>query len=324
MKTYSFLLAFVLLSTCSFSQVTAQTNIPSSIAPNSDLVIEVKLNKGSITNFAKYQIDVPAGVTVTEGDTKSGNFTFDGTRAKIVWVSIPTEPEFIVSFRMNTGSASGAGVFTHKFYYLGEGGKKEVEFDAVNTTFEASGAKSAKSLGGAALSAVANTNPSGSQSTSPSKENVTSNSNSNSNSSYSEPVKTNTEPVKTNAEPVKDVVTKSSEPVKTTPKETTPVAKTENTSPKVSEPKAAKTTENTASSGNLVFKVQIGAYGEDPAKSLFKGISDKVTVVKDGGFYKALVGNFNSKEEALTKINELKSSGIQGFVVKYQNGVRVK
>jgi hypothetical protein len=315
MKTYAIILFSLFLSIAG-AQVTVQTNLPASLAPGQEYLIEVKINKGSIANFAKYQIDVPAGVTVTEGDTRTGNFTFDDNRAKIVWVSIPAEAEFIVTFKMNM-AASGPGTFVHKFYYLAEEGKKEVEFDPITVNFDASGAKEVVSMGGKATS---DPNESAAKTTATittSSADPVTNSNVTSNNASTEPVKTNNETVNTSTEPVK---TNSDPVVKTTPKEETASNKTETAKPV----ETGKTSNTSSASPGLVFKVQIGAYGADPSPSLFKGLTDKVTVVREAGFYKALVGRFDTKEEAVAKINELKNYGFQGFLVRYQNGVRVK
>lgn len=335
MKIYAFALLALFTGFMAFGQVTVQTNIPPSLAPG-DYLLEVKLNKGGISNFAKYQMDVPAGVTIGEGDSRTGNFTFDDGRAKIVWVTIPTEAEFVMTFKMNVSNTS-AGTFNHKFYYLSEEGKKEVEFEPINVTFDASGAKSLASLGGKAsadpnektakTTATITTSGgevTGTTSSNNSNSSVSSNNGSNSSNTSTEPVKSNNETAKTNAESSKtnSESGKTTEPVKTN---TDPVVKS-NTKEETKPVETAKTT-NTSSSSNssgLVFKVQIGAYGENPSPALFKGLTDKVTVVKEGGFYKALVGKFDTKEEAVAKINELKGQGFQGFLVRYQGGVRVK
>lgn len=331
MKTIARFFAFC-IPAIAFGQVTVQTNIPASLAPNSNFNVEIKINKGGISNFSKYQMDVPNGVTISEGDSKTGNFTFDANRAKIVWVSIPSDAEFVVTFKMNTGNASGSGAFSQKFFYLEDGGKKEVEFDPINVTFDASGATIAASLPASTTSASTpvatnNNNSTNSTQTSTAKTTPTVTSTpepvkttptetpavsvAKTNTPTTQaPVETNTvvsEPVKTNtvaSEPVTTASTSTPEPVKTTPTET-PVT-------------TAKTT-----SSDMVYKVQLGAYGADPGKSRFAN-AGKVTVSFEGGFYKVLVGNFGSKDEAISKMNELKNSGFSGFVVAYQNGVRVK
>ena len=75
-KIYSIII-LLSLSFCLNAQVTISTNMPKSLAPNANIELQIKINKGSIANFAKYQIDVPNGITVTEGDNKTGNFTFE-------------------------------------------------------------------------------------------------------------------------------------------------------------------------------------------------------------------------------------------------------
>jgi hypothetical protein len=109
--------------------------MPTTIAFNETITVEIKINKGSISNFAKYQMEVPTGVKVTEGDSTTGNFTFEGNRAKIVWVSVPTEPEFIATMKLNSGNVCGEHIFTNKFYYLDNGVKKEVDGGIINASF---------------------------------------------------------------------------------------------------------------------------------------------------------------------------------------------
>ena len=53
--------------------------------------------KGSVTNFAKYTLDAPEGVTISEIDSKGGDFTFENNKLKIVWVSVPADPEFTLA-----------------------------------------------------------------------------------------------------------------------------------------------------------------------------------------------------------------------------------
>ena len=60
-----------------FSQITITANLPSEISANATLEPEVKINKGTISNFAKYQMDVPPGYSVAPIDIKGGNFTFE-------------------------------------------------------------------------------------------------------------------------------------------------------------------------------------------------------------------------------------------------------
>src|SRR4051812_20110940 len=97
-------------------QVTMQNNMPLVIEPNTELNIEVKINKGAIINFAKYQMDLPAGVVVKEGDSKGGTFAFENNRVKILWPNIQADPEITISMKLVPGSFSGPAKISQKFY----------------------------------------------------------------------------------------------------------------------------------------------------------------------------------------------------------------
>lgn len=257
-------------------QVTLTTNMPSSLAAGSNTDVEVKINKGSIANFAKYQMDVPVGVNVTEVDSKSGNFTFENNRAKIVWVSVPSDAEFTLKFKVSvTSSAPAEGAVIQKFYFLENGAKKEIEAEPMNVAF--GGSANPKNLSG----------------------------------STTQPAKT--EPAKT--QPVTTTPAKT-EPVKTEPVKAEPV----NTSV------ASNVTPAATSSAvpGLVYRVQLASSPTDPGKSKYASLGNMVEISKEDGNYKVLYGKYNTKEEGLKGFEEASAKGFKGFLVKYQNGVRVK
>ena len=274
-----------------FSQITINGNFPSSMGAGSSIDADVKINKGTVGNFAKYQLDVPAGIIVTSLDAKNGNFTFENQRAKIVWVSVPSEPEFTVKLKIQAASDAPSSVtLSQKFYYLENNEKKEIEATPVVI-----------SIGGGG-SVVAATTP---VETKPAETKPV------------EPVATST-PVET-----KPIETKPVEPVATKPVETKP------TEPIVSKPVQTKPVEATpvkkaptASEAGMSFKVQIGAYSTEPNKSKFSG-AGKVNVDLINGMYKVTTGNFKTLDEAVKFRDELKSKGYNGFIAKYKDGVRI-
>ncbi len=64
--------------------VTLTGNFPKNAKIATEFTAEIKVNKGSIGGFAKLQLEVPAGFTVKELDSKNGNFSFTGNIAKIL------------------------------------------------------------------------------------------------------------------------------------------------------------------------------------------------------------------------------------------------
>lgn len=244
-----------------YAQVIMTNNIPTKLPVGSDVEVEVKINKGSISNFTKYHMDVPTGVEVSEIDSRTGNFTFENNRAKIVWVSVPGEPEFVVKFKVHINSqAPAAATITQKFYFLDGGNKKEVDATPIAMEF-GSGTPVTK-------------NPNMNATTAPAPVNST--------------------PVATAAK----TETKVAEP--------TPVA---------SIPVVEK---------GLVYRIQIASSPTDPGRAKYSALGSNCEISKEDGNYKVLYGSFKTKEEALKAKDDLTIKGFNGFLVKYQNGVRVK
>lgn len=269
--------------TTAFSQISINANIPTSLASGATVDADVKIIKGAVGNFAKYQMDVPMGYVVSSVDAKGGNFTFENQRAKIVWVSVPGEAEFIVKFKLQVGSnAVSPGTFSQKFYYLENSEKKEVEATPIVVT-----------IGGAGAVATNNT---------PVETKPT----------ETKPVETKpteTKPVETKPTETKPVETKvvETKPIETKPVETKTTAKTTNTS--------------TASEAGMTYKIQLGAFSSEPGKNKFSG-AGSVNVEMINGLYKVTTGNFKSKEDAYKRLDELKAKGFNGFIATYKNGQR--
>lgn len=258
----------ILFLICSFSsfkaQITVTTNIPASIAPSAEHRVEVKISKGAISGFAKYQMDLPAGISAGEGKSLQGSFSFEEQRVKIVWVNIPTESEFIFSFVLNTGTVKGPLTLNQKFFFLEDGSKKDMEPEPLNIKIEEGGSASLASLGLSENNGSAGTD-----------------------------TQASTAPKSNEADKKQTTGTEESKPA-------------------------------TASSPEgLVYRLQLGAFGADPGKAKFAAAGN-VSIVKEDGLYKVLVGSFASKDEALKKREDLLGKGISSFLTAYKDGKRLK
>lgn len=279
----------LVISFVSFSQITITANLPANISAGSSIDADVRINKGAVGNFAKYQMDVPGGYIVTAGDVKGGNFTFENQRAKIVWVSVPSENEFTVQLKIQASNTAANGTFSQKFYYLENNEKKEVEGNSMNVTVGDGD--------GVAMSTPVESKPVET-------------------TSGTTPVETvKSTPVETVASTPKETVKSTPEPVKTAPVETVKSTPVENTS-------ASKVSSSTGSASGMTYKVQLGAYSTQPNKSKFSGLSN-VSIDQVNGLYKVTSGSFKTKEDAVRYRDELTAKGFNGFIVKYQNGQRI-
>ena len=115
--------------------VTLSGNFPKNVKIATEFTAEIKVSKGTIGGFAKLQLEVPAGVTVKELDSKNGNFSFAGNIAKIIWTSVPGDPEFTVKFTMIAdASAAGAKTIPAKFSYVNNNNKEVIEMTPAEIT----------------------------------------------------------------------------------------------------------------------------------------------------------------------------------------------
>ena len=74
------------------------SRIISSGAIANEVNVEVKIKKGSIKGFAKFQEVLPVGFNAKVGKTNGSSFSVSDGKLKFVWVSLPDEEELVVSY----------------------------------------------------------------------------------------------------------------------------------------------------------------------------------------------------------------------------------
>jgi len=188
---------------------TAPTSFENPNEPNSNIIcsraitagalaneynVEVKIKKGVIKGFAKYQENVPAGFTVKGGKTNGSSFSVSDGKLKFVWVSLPVDEELVVSYVLEKGASSPASsnLDNGEFSYLENDQSKKVKMKV-------------EPIEGSVSSPIAN------------NEVATPANNTNTTAVVTETVATNQ--VAT-SEPTKTEVVNTNEPTKVQPKET--------------------------------------------------------------------------------------------------------
>jgi hypothetical protein len=294
-------LCFTLLSGC-YSQGTGNSidaTIPDKLAAYSTHTIDIVVKKGPNSSFSKYELDCPPNVTVKEGVNMDGNFSFVNQTAKYVWVESPKTDEFTVTMILEVGNAPvGQAQFTHRYCYIDGETRKEINDGPMYIEFVAGTPK--------APVATKNTD------------------------TAKTPATNSTPTVASTTQPGNTPLTKNEEPKKTnisiTPSGTTSMASNNSNSgntPVTSTP--TTTSSNTTPNSVEVkeYKVQIGSFDSKPSLAKYSNLG-RLTVIEENGKYKLLVGAYSSKEEAVKRMEELKTQGHPGFVVLLINGVKAK
>jgi hypothetical protein len=101
-KILAFALNLVTLIFFNFllEDVTLEQALPDRVEEGQEFVVTVTIDKSTIEGYAKFQVLLPEGVTVTPIETGVAKFNFEGNKAKFVWMTLPTERVFDISYKV--------------------------------------------------------------------------------------------------------------------------------------------------------------------------------------------------------------------------------
>jgi hypothetical protein len=117
--------------------ITLSVNIPKTIIAGQEVPIEIKVTKGSMSGFAKLQLELPEGLSLKELDNKGANYSYSDGIAKWVWASLPSENDIIVKATLvAASSASGAKTVGAKYSFVENNAKQVVEMVPFEITIE--------------------------------------------------------------------------------------------------------------------------------------------------------------------------------------------
>lgn len=118
------------------SGVTITNNFPNSLKPGQSAKVELRIVKGNMGGFAKMQLELPAGISVDEMDSKGANFSYVDGIAKWVWASLPTENEIVLKLALVADPAASPGkvIIAGKYSFVENNAKQVVEMNPVEIT----------------------------------------------------------------------------------------------------------------------------------------------------------------------------------------------
>ncbi|MBK6629144.1 MAG: hypothetical protein IPJ87_03270 [Flavobacteriales bacterium] len=113
------LIGVLLIEIFLLTDIKITQDVPATVMPGSETKVTLTVEKGDLSGFAKLQIDLPEGFTCTAIETKGASFTFSDQKAKFIWMSLPTQPSFKVSYNLvASASASGQMPINGRFSYI--------------------------------------------------------------------------------------------------------------------------------------------------------------------------------------------------------------
>jgi hypothetical protein len=80
------------------NEIGIQNLAPDSMKPGEKTLVEVTIYKSQIQGFGKMEILFPEGFIASPAETKGASFTFSEKKARFVWMTLPTEETFTISY----------------------------------------------------------------------------------------------------------------------------------------------------------------------------------------------------------------------------------
>jgi len=275
---------------------------PYKTTTGNEFIVRLLVYKKEMNKFAKIEEQIPEGFDAKSIDSKDGIFTYKDGLVKFVWMNLPPDQVFVVSYRLIPLTARAATEIPIKgqLSYIDEG--RNIVIDIVQKDMDLTGANEQN-----IDQYLSSTGPSGT---------VTS-------------TETVTEKPKEEPKPIKEVtITKKEE---TTPpvtesktEESTPIQKEQgkrysDIPPTLSLPVQA----------GIYYRVQLAATHRivDPLSNYKKYNLDRPVLLEfNDGWYKYSIGSFEKYSDAQAYRDMLVTSKrIRGaFVVAYENGKRIE
>jgi hypothetical protein len=122
---------FLLNGVYSPKEVKIEHDLPRTTIMGSEHWVYVTIDKSRLGGFAKFQVDVPKGIQIEPGDIRGASFTFAEGSAKLIWMSLPDDGEFQISYKMLVydDCEVGNNIVKQKFAYLEKNQRKVLTLD---------------------------------------------------------------------------------------------------------------------------------------------------------------------------------------------------
>lgn len=101
---------------------------------NGEYIVSIKVNKGLTKGFARYNDDLPAGITAKAIKTEGASFSVADGKVKFVWVAVPEKEELELSYSLS--GVTSPIVLNGEYSFLEQNQSKKVTVPAETITPE--------------------------------------------------------------------------------------------------------------------------------------------------------------------------------------------
>jgi hypothetical protein len=118
-----------------FSDVTLEMHATKQVEAGNEITVVVTLNKPDIESFARFQQEIPAGLTPVPVQTANADFSFKDQKVKFIWLKLPAQEEITLSYKLKVDQRlKGNFDLNGTFSYIADNERKSVDVTAQNIT----------------------------------------------------------------------------------------------------------------------------------------------------------------------------------------------
>lgn len=116
-----------------FSDIGIDLNVPAQIEAGNEIYVEITLDKSDFDSFARFQQEIPAGLTPIPVITANADFSFKDGKVKFIWLKLPSEQNITISYKLQVDQRlKGNFNLDGSFSYIANNERKTVKVDAKN------------------------------------------------------------------------------------------------------------------------------------------------------------------------------------------------
>jgi hypothetical protein len=98
------------------NSVTIKNNIPSNFIVGQEVAVEFRISKGIQTGFAKFQLELPDGISIIKKDEMNSIYSIQNGVAQWIWSEVPEDEELLIKLTL-VASELGIGIKTFNSNY---------------------------------------------------------------------------------------------------------------------------------------------------------------------------------------------------------------
>ena len=107
-----------------------QINVPGKINAGNEITVQVTVNKGDISGFSRFQMDLPDGITASSQSSANADFSFKDQKVRLIWLRLPDDETITFSFVLQCNERlKGNFNLIGRFSYIDNNERKTVDTD---------------------------------------------------------------------------------------------------------------------------------------------------------------------------------------------------